>query len=64
MSKTLVIKETRIYRIKDIDEVKVSDYDMSKPISIKPLLSTYRFWALLEIREKLLPYRLLVIIVP
>ena len=37
MSKTLVIKETRIYRIKDIDEVKVSDYDMSKPISIKEL---------------------------
>jgi hypothetical protein len=37
MSKTLVIKETRIYRIKDIDEVKVSDYDMTKPISIKEL---------------------------
>ena len=37
MSKTLVIKETRIYRIKDIDDVKVSDYDMSKPISIKEL---------------------------
>ena len=37
MSKTLVIKETRIYRIKDIDQVKVSDYDMSKPISIKEL---------------------------
>ena len=37
MSKTLVIKETRTYRIKDIDDVKVSDYDMSKPISIKEL---------------------------
>lgn len=37
MSKTLVIKETRIYRIKDINDVKVSDYDTSKPISIKEL---------------------------
>jgi hypothetical protein len=37
MSKTLVIKETYVYRIKDIDDVKVSDYDMSKPISIKEL---------------------------
>ena len=35
MSKTLVIKETLTYRIKDIDKIKVSDYDMSKPISIK-----------------------------
>jgi hypothetical protein len=37
MNKTLIIKETYIYRIKDIDDVKVSDYDMSKPISIKEL---------------------------
>ena len=37
MSKTLVIKETRTYRIKDINDVKVSDYDTSKPISIKKL---------------------------
>lgn len=37
MSKTLVIKETRTYRIKDIDDIKVSDYDTSKPISIKEL---------------------------
>ena len=37
MSKTLVIKETRTYRIKDIDKVNVYDYDTSKPISIKEL---------------------------
>ena len=37
MSKTLVIKETRTYRIKDINDIKVSDYDTSKPISIKQL---------------------------
>jgi len=37
MSKTLVIKETRTYRIKDINDIKVSDYDTSKPISIKEL---------------------------
>ena len=37
MSKTLIIKETRTYRINDINDVKVSDFDTSKPISIKEL---------------------------
>ena len=37
MSKTLVIKETRTYRIKDIDKVNVYDYEGFEPISIKEL---------------------------